>query len=437
MLKYHTQILLIMLFVFTNIFSQDITYTVKHDGLETDNRIHQYKTPINKGLQKSVYNFVIKNLKKGDVIQIENKNIEKTSAFQQNQKIRLSKKQRFVTYTAINNGPLELKIEVTKEAFIPLKVFSAIDFMIYERNQFMFIGFYYGFVMIIIVINLFYFFSFKDKVFLYYALFVLSLSIGLIISDGIFYYLGIPSKLIDYIEVIDHVIVSFFSIFFVLNFMQAETYIKYIYYWFLTILFVLIGFCITNLITGSFIWYVLSESLVFTILGLLWLTGLFLYKNSIYIKVIVIAYVFILVMGIDYYVLKLFGLKILGVKAIHVKIGGFIEMIFLSYAVVYRMKTLKVENEQIQKEVYLHLQNIKELSLKLEASNNNEQNYLFSYNLSIREMEIAELIVSGKTNQQIADHLFISINTVKTHVRKIYEKLKVRNRKEVAIKLNT
>lgn len=91
-------------------------------------------------------------------------------------------------------------------------MFSAIDFMIYERNQFMFIGFYAGFVVVILIINLFYFFSFKDKVFLYYVLFVLSLSVGLIISDGIFGYIEISEKIINTVEVVDHIIVSFFCI---------------------------------------------------------------------------------------------------------------------------------------------------------------------------------------------------------------------------------
>ena len=39
-----------------------------------------------------------------------------------------------------------------------------------------------------------------------------------------------------------------------------------------------------------------------------------------------------------------------------------------------------------------------------------------------------EVIASGLTNQQIADNLFITVGTVKTHVNNIYGKLNVRNR---------
>lgn len=48
--------------------------------------------------------------------------------------------------------------------------------------------------------------------------------------------------------------------------------------------------------------------------------------------------------------------------------------------------------------------------------------------LSSRERELIELLVQGKTNREIADQLFISINTVKTHIKNIYSKLDVTNR---------
>jgi DNA-binding CsgD family transcriptional regulator len=48
--------------------------------------------------------------------------------------------------------------------------------------------------------------------------------------------------------------------------------------------------------------------------------------------------------------------------------------------------------------------------------------------LSQREMEILELMARGHTNQQIADALFISLNTVKTHASNLFAKLDVRRR---------
>jgi DNA-binding NarL/FixJ family response regulator len=52
--------------------------------------------------------------------------------------------------------------------------------------------------------------------------------------------------------------------------------------------------------------------------------------------------------------------------------------------------------------------------------------------LSERELEIATSIAKGRTNQEIAADLFISLSTVKTHIARIQDKLDVRNRVEIA-----
>jgi len=53
--------------------------------------------------------------------------------------------------------------------------------------------------------------------------------------------------------------------------------------------------------------------------------------------------------------------------------------------------------------------------------------------LSPREMEIMALISKSMTNVEIADKLFISSKTVKTHLRNIFEKGGIRNRVEAAL----
>ncbi len=53
---------------------------------------------------------------------------------------------------------------------------------------------------------------------------------------------------------------------------------------------------------------------------------------------------------------------------------------------------------------------------------------------SFRELEILKLIAGGLSDQQIANELFISLNTVKWYNRKIYAKLNVNNRTQAAIR---
>jgi len=52
--------------------------------------------------------------------------------------------------------------------------------------------------------------------------------------------------------------------------------------------------------------------------------------------------------------------------------------------------------------------------------------------LSPREGEVLQMVAQGATNRQIADSLFISENTVKTHLRNIMDKLHLANRSQAA-----
>jgi len=56
-----------------------------------------------------------------------------------------------------------------------------------------------------------------------------------------------------------------------------------------------------------------------------------------------------------------------------------------------------------------------------------------NFNLTSREKEILKLIAIGKNNKDIADKLFISVYTVKNHVRNIFKKLAVEDRTQAAI----
>ena len=73
-----------------------------------------------------------------------------------------------------------------------------------------------------------------------------------------------------------------------------------------------------------------------------------------------------------------------------------------------------------------------------------DQVQLLAHGISEREYEILNLVTKGHTNQQIAEQLFISLSTVKSHLQNIYQKLDVKNRtqaiqkaKQLSVKTNT
>ena len=63
-----------------------------------------------------------------------------------------------------------------------------------------------------------------------------------------------------------------------------------------------------------------------------------------------------------------------------------------------------------------------------------EQINYSQFRLSEKEKKILVLLVEGCSNQQMADRLFLSPETIKTHMRHIMEKLRVSDRTQAAVK---
>ena len=83
---------------------------------------------------------------------------------------------------------------------------------------------------------------------------------------------------------------------------------------------------------------------------------------------------------------------------------------------------------------------IQENLLRVKASETNFMNVpvtdriRVSCGLTPREAEILQFLANGDSNKQIADHLFISTETVKTHLRSLFKKTKVSSRAELLVR---
>jgi len=71
-------------------------------------------------------------------------------------------------------------------------------------------------------------------------------------------------------------------------------------------------------------------------------------------------------------------------------------------------------------------------SFDLSRTTGDPVDFMSKYKITAREMEVIELICQGKTNKEIADQLFISVETVKDHNYKIFQKTGVKNRIQLA-----
>ncbi|AKS37171.1 LuxR family transcriptional regulator [Anoxybacillus gonensis] len=102
-------------------------------------------------------------------------------------------------------------------------------------------------------------------------------------------------------------------------------------------------------------------------------------------------------------------------------------------AVSYMLKTSKASEIANAIRATFHGQSVFEPEVTGKMMNNMRKQSLPHEKLTSREMEVLLFIAQGKTNQEIAEELFISLKTVKVHVSNILAKLDVQDRTQAVI----
>jgi len=97
--------------------------------------------------------------------------------------------------------------------------------------------------------------------------------------------------------------------------------------------------------------------------------------------------------------------------------AGALAIIFTSLGIWLAIKLARPKTVIIEKEVIINGTHF--------VLNEKERERL---GLSKREIEVLQLMADGLSNHQIASRLFVSINTIKTHSSKVFEKLEVERR---------
>lgn len=111
--------------------------------------------------------------------------------------------------------------------------------------------------------------------------------------------------------------------------------------------------------------------------------------------------------------------------AMEVYIGA-IAVIFTALGIWIALKLTKpkVKTVVVEKEIYIHQGNGFAVN----------ERALTQLGLSTRELEVLQLMAEGLSNQEIAACLFVSLNTIKTHSSKLFEKMDVRRRTQAVDK---
>lgn len=404
------------------------------------------------GLNDAVFWFRI-ILKKTNTIQplifnVKSTSIKNIDIYQNNIKVATKKQDLGLTHYNFkvnnkNNEAFYLKVEFSRQVFFPLSVYYSKNFRNIDKYNFFKSGFYYGFVITIFIINFFFFISLKDKTFLFYCFFLLAINLGISDYDG-FSKLWISSKFIVITNVLFHYLIPITGALFATYFLDLKRlYPKSIIIGRCILLLPAISFLI-YLTTNSYIFYAIADTLCLLVLLYYWLMGIYVLKTQNFARFFVLGYSLVLFSALFFVIPQDFGFTLFSFSIEHVKFGALFEMLILTFAITYRVKILHQENIKFTEEIKNHINQIFELQEKLIQKKSNYinksteekiSNIAEKNNLTERESDILLQIVNGLNNTQIAEKLFISVNTVKYHIRNIYEKLNVNKRTEITTKI--
>ena len=168
-------------------------------------------------------------------------------------------------------------------------------------------------------------------------------------------------------------------------------------------------------------------------------------KTKIATYFLIGSILYLVLAGISFYITVMVNLNKLQfsskfIPIIFMEIGDLIELLMFSQIIAFKINRDRFAKEKLEKSYIKKVLEIEFLHKKIATILNekqitspkqitlNELNAVSKNQLSIREFEILNLISLGHNNKQIADGLYISINTVKYHLKNTYEKLNVKNR---------
>jgi DNA-binding CsgD family transcriptional regulator len=135
-------------------------------------------------------------------------------------------------------------------------------------------------------------------------------------------------------------------------------------------------------------------------------------------KLIVYGLVYGLCGGLLIVVLKLIEYRFLVVQHSVEIYGGLIAVVFAILGIWLGLKLTRKEEVIVVKEVAV---------LTAQPFALNEER-LRELSITKRELQILELIAEGMSNREIAEKLFVSENTVKTHSSRLFDKLSAKRR---------
>ena len=128
------------------------------------------------------------------------------------------------------------------------------------------------------------------------------------------------------------------------------------------------------------------------------------------------------------------GILIAGLKAIEYRYlvlehsveiyGGIIALLFAALGIWLGLKLTKTRETIVTREVPVRV----EVPVQVSGPFQRNEARVQQLGITARELEILEAMAAGLSNREIAERLFVSENTVKTHANRLFTKLSAQRR---------
>lgn len=428
------KVFIVLLFISNWVYAQTEVYYFK----DSDNSL-TYKTIIEKEFKpveklilepKSEASFWFKipksEAKETYIFKVKSHRIKFSKAYQHFKEIKALEKERFLAFEFLRTDDLYVKVNSDFVSYFPFELYKEVDSDFREKLIITLNGFFYGFIFLIIIYSLFYYSFFKDKTFLYYAFFLISITLMFVLLDGTLILFGFDISYINILILINYILISFYSSKFVNYFLNLEEVYPKLKYYTYTLGCFIIAFVLIFYFYENHNIFIALNVLVFLLLLTYWLTALILFNKNNFTKLFVVGFAILLFSGLDSFVFRNLGTSVFSTDGFNIKLGGIIQIIIFGFAILSREKLLRRKNTFMKKEIRNFSKKLKNKKAKADSNLIKEK----IQSLSIREREIFDLILKGKSNKEIATAVNVSINTVKFHIKNIYDKLHIKSRKE-------
>lgn len=346
------------------------------------------------------------------------------------------------------------------EYYLNIKKQSAqtLDILIKEFGEFgqlaslniMKISLYYGLAIMSIIFNFVFYTIFRDPRFILYSLLQLCIFSTFAYEDGMFYYFSEHKWNLPYFLVWVVPTCTTLAALFTYYFLNLKENMPYFFKLAIPVIISLFTFASLYSLTDHPTLYTLNMVLWYVLPLICFYQAIKMFKYDPYARFLIINFGILVFVAAGYTLHRNYDADLFSFFNITtLRLASAIEIVAISFALIFKVRTLQEENARYKVELrhYLDLlslnreieQGKKKISIQVFPETEIEpvkqsqtliEEIKETYQLTDRESDVLKCIWEGDSNKEIADKLFISVNTTKFHVSRLYAKLDVSNRSQ-------